>query len=113
MTFPDRQQFSFNLYLLGLIVLVFSMPLSKFGMSIAQIGIAISWVVGGDFKNKLSRFFSSKTALVLSSLFLLHVLGLLWTTDFNYAFKDLRIKAPLSDVRQVPIRANALPLTYS
>ena len=95
MTFPDRQQFSFNLYLLGLIVLIASLPLSKFGMSIAQIGIAISWVLGGDYKNKFKIFFSSRIALLLSSVFLLHLIGLLWTTDFEYAFKDIRIKAPL------------------
>jgi hypothetical protein len=95
MTFPDRQQFSFNLYFLGLIVLVFSLPLSKFGMSIAQIGLVISWLVGGDFKNKFKTFFASLIALLLTSVFFLHVAGLIWTTDFAYAWKDIRIKAPL------------------
>lgn len=95
MTLPDRQQFSFYLYFLGLIVLVFSLPLSKFGMSIAQIGIAISWVISGDFKNKFKTFFASRIALLLTSVFFLHVAGLIWTTDFVYAWKDIRIKAPL------------------
>lgn len=95
MTLPDRQQFSFNLYFLGLIVLVFSLPLSKFGMSIAQIGLVISWLVGGNFKDKFSVFFASRIALLMTSVFFLHVVGLIWTTDFAYAWKDIRIKAPL------------------
>lgn len=36
-----------------------------------------------------------KAALMLISFYFLHVLGLLYTTDFEYAFKDLRVKLPL------------------
>jgi hypothetical protein len=91
----SREQFSFYAYYFGLILLVASLPLSKFGMSLAQFFIAGSWLMSGDFRGKLKSFVANKTALVLSSLFLLHVLGLLWTSDFEYAFKDLRIKLPL------------------
>ena len=34
-------------------------------------------------------------ALVISSLFLLHLIGLFFTSDFVYAYKDLRTKIPL------------------
>lgn len=34
-------------------------------------------------------------AIVFTSLYLLHVIGLLFTVDFDYALKDLRIKLPL------------------
>ncbi|HSG68260.1 MAG TPA: O-antigen ligase family protein [Bacteroidales bacterium] len=34
-------------------------------------------------------------AIIFFSLYLLHVLGLLFTVDFDYALKDLRIKLPL------------------
>ena len=40
-------------------------------------------------------FFRNKPAMVLASLYLLHMLGLLFTSDFGYAFKDLRTKAPM------------------
>lgn len=50
------------------------------------------------FYNMIRRFkmfFSHIPALVFSSVLLLHVLGLFHTTDFGYAFHDLRTKLPL------------------
>jgi hypothetical protein len=44
---------------------------------------------------KFSLFFRNKAALIITSLLLLHVLGLFYTTDFGYAMKDLRTKLPL------------------
>jgi hypothetical protein len=40
-------------------------------------------------------FFRAGPALILASVFALHVLGLIFTTDFDYAFRDLRIKLPM------------------
>jgi len=47
--------------------------------------------IGRGFRD----FFGNRAALLFASLLLLHVAGLIWTTDFNYAFKDLRTKLPL------------------
>jgi hypothetical protein len=41
------------------------------------------------------QFFRNKPALLFSSIFLVHILGLIYTTDFDYALKDLRTKFPL------------------
>ncbi|MCF8296982.1 MAG: O-antigen ligase family protein, partial [Saprospiraceae bacterium] len=48
-----------------------------------------------NFVEKFRIFFKNRTAVVLTSLYLLHVIGLLYTTDFDYALKDLRTKIPL------------------
>lgn len=45
--------------------------------------------------NKFAQFFRNKPAMAVSSILLLHVIGLLYTSDFHYAFKDLRTKLPL------------------
>lgn len=45
--------------------------------------------------DKFGLFFRNPAAMVLSSIFIIHVLGLVHTSDFNYAFKDLRIKLPI------------------
>jgi len=37
----------------------------------------------------------NKPALLFSSILLMHVIGLIFTSDFDYAFKDLRTKLPL------------------
>ena len=41
------------------------------------------------------QLFRNKPAMVLMSIYVLHVAGLIFTTDFGYAFKDLRVKAPV------------------
>jgi hypothetical protein len=45
--------------------------------------------------NGFKQFFRNKPALLFSSIFLFHILGLFFTTDFDYAVKDLRTKFPL------------------
>jgi hypothetical protein len=47
--------------------------------------------IAGGFK----QFLKHKPALLFSSVFLLHILGLFITSDFDYALKDLRTKFPL------------------
>jgi len=90
-----RKRIAFYLFYSGLVLLVAALPLSKFVMSIAQFLIAGGWLIDGDTGAKFKKFFNSKIALVLTSVYLMHLLGLLWTTDFEYAFKDIRIKLPL------------------
>src|ERR1035437_9214819 len=84
-----------SIYVFALTLLVIGMPLSKFLMSLSQIILVSNWVLEGNLKNKLITFWKNKPALILSSLVLLHILGLIYTSDFNYAFKDIRIKGPL------------------
>ena len=47
------------------------------------------------FKEKLLRFWNNKPAVLLVAFYLMHVVGLLWTSDFQYALKDLRVKLPI------------------
>ncbi len=44
---------------------------------------------------KIKLFLHNKAAVVFAGIFLLGVAGLLWTTNFDYAAIDLRIKLPL------------------
>ena len=82
-------------YFYILILLAISVPLSRYFMSVAQILLIINWLLEGNFCEKLKSFFKNKAALVFSSLWLLHIIGLFFTDDFNYAFKDLRTKLPI------------------
>ncbi len=117
-----------TMYYVSLALLVASLPLSKFTMSIFQFTTLIFWFWHGvditflqkypsrsllnparvlalvaetlvqisiAFAQKLTRFFRNKPALIITSLLLLHVLGLIYTTDFGYALKDLRTKLPI------------------
>lgn len=83
------------IFIFSLILLVTGLPLSKFLISLSQIILICNWLLEGDLKNKFRSFFRNKAALAASSLLLLHFLGLFYTSDFDYAFKDIRIKIPL------------------
>ncbi len=91
--FPEKYHRS--IYIFALIMLVVGLSLSKFLMSLSQIILACNWLLEGNVKNKFIAFWKNKPALVASSLLLLHIIGLIYTSDFNYAFKDIRIKSPL------------------
>jgi hypothetical protein len=83
------------IYFTGLAIMIISLPLSQFALSVGQFILVGNWLLEGNFKNKYKELISNKPALVLISLYLLHVAGLVYTTDLDYAFKDLRIKLPL------------------
>jgi hypothetical protein len=126
-----RKEFlKWNVYLyhISLLLLLASIPLSKFTTSVFQFFVLGSWLLFesdityieelvygrksillkiphffiGFLKSithslieKFKAFFHHKIALVITSLLLLHVIGLLNTSDFQYALKDLRTKLPL------------------
>ena len=43
----------------------------------------------------LRAFLNNRPAWIFSSIFLMHIIGLIYTTDFDYAFKDIRTKLPI------------------
>ena len=116
------------MYMFGLGLMIASIPLSKFMMSVSQFFLSGTLVI--DFINRektlslfrreswktdllliptgiylifesIARIFitfyrrENMPAIIFSSLFLLHILGLAYTTDFDYALKDIRIKLPV------------------
>lgn len=111
------RQYASKIYIAGLALLVIGLPLSKFLMSVSQMVLAVYWLFGEDsgtirtpashtfsgslrllginIYNRFRKFFRNPAALVLASLFFIHVIGLLWTTDFHYGWEDVRKKIPL------------------
>ena len=86
-------------YLLGLLMVAVGLTLSPFLMGMSLFWLVIVWVVDGictkSFKDKFTRFWHNKAAVLLVAFYLMHVVGLLWTSDFEYALKDLRVKLPI------------------
>ena len=105
-------------YLLGLLMVAVGLTLSPFLMGMSQFWLVLVWLVDGivgnrdenvipskgcangiyfhhDFKTKFSRFWQNKAAVLLVAFYLMHVVGLFWTSDFEYAMKDLRVKLPI------------------
>ncbi len=84
-----------NLFLFGLFILAIGVPTSNFLMSVSQMIMGVAWLWQGNYKQRIRSLLRSRVAWALFSLFLLHMLGLLYTSDFTYAVKDLRTKLPL------------------
>ena len=84
-----------NAYIFFIILLGISIPLSPYLTSISQFLIASNWLLEMDFINKWKRIKSNKPALYLMLLFILHLVWLINTADFDYAWHDIRIKVPL------------------
>lgn len=106
----------YSVYYLALILLAMSLPLSKYIMGLSQILLVIIWLLSGVksknnsgrfspvefllslWKNlvfKLNKFYKNKIVLIVVSLYLIHLLGLINTNDYNYVLTDLRVKGPL------------------
>ena len=91
-------------YLLGLLMVAVGLTLSPFLMGMSQFWLVLVWLVDAftppfmgarGIKHKLSQFIHNKAAVLLVAFYLMHVVGLLWTSDFQYALKDLRVKLPI------------------
>ncbi len=76
-------------------MIAIALPLSKFLISLSQIILLITWISDGSIKDKIASFFNNKLAVLFASVFLMHLLGLLYTSDFEYGIEDLKKKIPL------------------
>lgn len=117
------------MYFAGLIIMIVSLPLSKYMMSVSQFMLAGVLILQHMSQKKLINFINrfpcyisifmiiplflwwivrslgvimrkflrkeNLPAIVFSSLYIMHVIGLLFTVDFDYALKDMRIKLPI------------------
>jgi hypothetical protein len=83
------------LYLFGLILLASAMPLSMYVMSLAQFILAGAFFLEGNAIEKFKRVFRNKSAMIIVGLFLLHIIGMLWTTNYAEGWRDIRVKLPL------------------
>lgn len=84
-----------QLYLFSLVLLSLSLPLSKFGMSLSIIILVANWLLLGNHSELLEKFVQRKSLWFLASIYLIHLLGMLYSSDHSYGWHDLRIKLPL------------------
>ena len=84
-----------KIYLTGIILLVIGLSFSRAFVSISYVIIIATWLFDKKVLDKFAAFFKNKAALALASIYFLHLLGLLYTSDFSYAWLDIRTKIPL------------------
>jgi O-Antigen ligase len=103
--------------LAGMAITIVALPISNVLMSIGTIWILSACILQiiTDVWNKQSlqprfqRFIQNKSAVVISCIFLLAAVGLLWTQDLKHGLWDIRMKLPML-VLPIAILASA-PIT--
>ena len=76
------------------IAIAFSLPIARF----TPICIALmffNWLIEGLFKEKFVSFFKNRFALLFVSFFLLHLIGLVYSQNMDFALKDIEVKLSL------------------
>ena len=82
----------YTFFICGVIIGVFFSPAIN---SICNAALVLTWIIEGNFQEKWSVLKKSKSFWALLSVFAIHIIGLLYTENFEYALKDLKIKLPI------------------
>lgn len=84
-----------NLFLFGACSLAFGMMVGTVPTSVPQFILLGNWLLEMNFKNKWQQLRANKLFWVLASVFLIHAFGLIYTSDLNAGWNDVRTKMPL------------------
>jgi len=84
-----------NLFLVCLVITTIGLSVSKPLVALGQYALFALWLLDANLLKKTIAFFKNKTALALTSIYILSVIGLIYTDDFSFAIDDLRRKLPL------------------
>lgn len=87
---PEYSRIYFGL----LLAMAVSLPLSKALMSIVPGFLVLNWIIEEQFPLKLQRLKERKSLLLLISVFLLYLIGLLWTNSMIWGMHDVKIQLP-------------------
>jgi len=60
-----------------------------------MIILAINWLLDKRLAEKLKIIIHRKSILLITIVYLIHVIGLLYSSNLEYGLHDLRIKLPL------------------
>ncbi len=104
------QEIHRNIYFSSLIILVISLPFSVFLLSMSMFLLGANWLLEDRIKNRLHTLIRRKSILFILSIYLLHVLGMIYTRNFSYGLHDLRIKLPLLILPLIIGTSRPLPL---
>ena len=79
----------------GMAMIAMGLPLSIFLVSVGTFVLAGNWLLEGQYKKRLKKFFTNPLSLTLISVFVVFSVGTIWSQNVEYSFRDLRVKLPL------------------
>jgi hypothetical protein len=84
-----------SIYIAGLILLVISLPLSRFLLSISQFILVLNWMAEGRFTEKWKIMIKKSYLFIFISIFLLYVIGYMVSDNHNLALIKVKNVLPL------------------
>jgi hypothetical protein len=91
----SREELHRKIYFFGLALLVFCLPLSRFLLSVAQFLLALNWLAEGNFRKKIALLRQRPEIILFASVFLLYVVGSLYSENTKLALEKIRNTLPL------------------
>ncbi|MBN1116056.1 MAG: O-antigen ligase family protein [Bacteroidales bacterium] len=103
------------IYIFATVLILVAFPFSPFLLSLGQFILAGNWLLESEFKRKWQKFKENKGIFLFISFYLIHVIWLFNTKNFEYAFHDLKIKLPIFSLpliygTSVPLKKSELKL---
>lgn len=90
-----RKSVHHTVYFAALCLFVISLPSSRYFLTVSEVILICNWLAEADFKTKFSKLRSDRAAIAFILIYILNVIGLLWSENSGYAFKnDLLHKSP-------------------
>lgn len=89
------------------VLIAFSLPLATL-TPILIVLFALNWIVEGDFLEKLNNIKQNKVVFVFISLYIVHLLGLIYTDNLKSGWFDMEVKLSLL---VFPLIIGSKPLT--
>lgn len=84
-----------NITFAGMAMIAAGLPLSVFLMSLGVFVLAANWLLERNFRERLLRFAKDPLSMSIVSVYLLHVVGMAYTENWDQGMKELRIKLPI------------------
>ncbi|MCR4964389.1 MAG: O-antigen ligase family protein [Bacteroidales bacterium] len=91
----SRTDIHYSIYVLGLMMVVISLPLSHFLMGLSTFVLFLNWVAEWDWKEKWQRICNQKVGFVFGALYLFLFLGLIRNQNWPDAGRELLAQLPL------------------
>ena len=97
-----------RIFLFGLISLFSGLLFGSALISISQFILGLNWFLEKRYAEKLKSLFSNPYFYILCSVFFLHLVGFIYTSDVQAGLNDLKTKVPLLIVAIIFLSTNPL-----
>lgn len=90
----DKKAIHSRIHMYLAVLIAFGLPLARL-VPIFIVLLFLNWLIEADFSNKFRQLFSNKLALVFIAIYVLHLIGLGYTSNMDAGGFDVQVKLSL------------------